>query len=55
MLTSGRKDPSGLKHALAKAHAEIERQKADLRDKDVQTSICRTICNALNAGGGQNG
>ena len=25
MLTSGRKDPSGLKHALAKARAEIER------------------------------
>ena len=26
-----------------------------LRDKDVQTSICRMICNALNAGGGQDG
>ncbi|QEU08197.1 hypothetical protein [Paracoccus yeei] len=26
-----------------------------LRDKDVQTNICRTICNALNADGGQDG
>ena len=30
MLTSGRKDPSGLKHALAAARAENKRLKRDL-------------------------
>mgnify|MGYP007121582530 CR=1 FL=1 len=45
MLTSGRKDPSGLKHALAAARAEIERL---TKERDLSKELLRSCIQGNN-------